>query len=59
MIVQKINIHGCLFVMKRMLDKDITPILLIYSGVASILATVELFSVWGVFFRIRVWSKGI
>ena len=46
-IVQKINIHGCLFVMKRMLDKDITPILLIFSGVASILAVVELFSVRG------------
>ena len=53
-IVQKINIHGCLFVMKRMLDKDIPPILLIFSGVASILAVMELFSVWGIFFRIRI-----
>ena len=44
-IVQKINIHGCLFVMKKRLDTHVTAILMIFAGAGSILAIVELFSV--------------
>ena len=44
-IVQKINIHGCLFVMKRRLDTHVTVILMVFAGSASILAMVELLSV--------------
>ena len=44
-IVQKIKIHGCLFVMKRRLDTHVTVILVVFAGCASILAMVELLSV--------------
>ena len=44
-IVQKINIHGCLFVMKKRLDTHVTYILIIFAGCGSILAIIELFSI--------------
>ena len=31
-IVQKINIHGCLFVMKKRLDTHVTTILMVFAG---------------------------
>jgi len=43
-IVQKINIHGCLFVMKKRLDTQVTLILIIFAGCGSILAISELFT---------------
>ena len=32
-IVQKINIHGCLFVMKKRLDTHVTTILMVFAGI--------------------------
>ena len=40
-IVQKINIHGCLFVMKKRLDTHVTIILMIFAGCGSILGENE------------------
>ena len=34
-IVQKINIHGCLFVMKKRLDTHVTTILMVFAGSVS------------------------
>jgi len=45
MIVQKININGCLFVIKKRLDTQVTVILMIFSGVGSILAMVSMLCV--------------
>jgi len=44
-IVLKINIHGCLAVMQRRLETHVTLILVIFAGVGSILAVVQLLAI--------------
>ena len=44
-LVQKININGCLFVIKRRLDDQVSIILMIFTGVGSILVMVEMLCV--------------
>ena len=41
-IVLKINVHGCLAVMQRRLETHVTLILMVFAGVGSILAVVQL-----------------
>ena len=44
-MVLKINVHGCLAVMRRRLDTHVTTILMVFAGVGSILALLELLSI--------------
>ena len=45
MIVLKINVHGCLAVMQRRLETHVTLILMVFAGVGSVLAVVELLAI--------------
>lgn len=44
-IVLKINVHGCFAVMQRMLETHVTMILMVFTGVGSILAVIELMTI--------------
>ena len=44
-IVLKINVHGCLAVMQRRLETHVTVILMVFAGVGSVLAVVELLAI--------------
>ena len=44
-IVLKINVHGCLAVMQKRLETHVTIILMVFAGVGSILAVVELLAI--------------
>ena len=44
-IVLKINVHGCFAVMQRRLKTHVTVILMVFAGVGSILAVVELLAI--------------
>ena len=44
-IVLKINVHGCLAVMQRRLETHVTLILMVFAGVGSVLAVVELLAI--------------
>ena len=44
-IVLKIHVHGCLAVMQRRLETHVTVILMVFAGVGSILAVVELLAI--------------